>query len=63
MPHDCKVAVYACCCYAKIVPDGYVIAKLGFSNVFNRLHRDTMMELIQLHAPKILHFAANMILN
>jgi hypothetical protein len=56
VPGGCEAAVHSCRRYLEAMPDNYVITKLDFSNAFNCLHRDAMLEAIQLHIPEIYAF-------
>ena len=38
------------------MPDDHAITKLDFTNAFNCLHRDVMLETILKHVPEILFF-------
>ena len=38
------------------MPDSYMVAKLDFTNAFNSIRRDSMLEAVALHAPEILQF-------
>jgi hypothetical protein len=52
----CEAAVHACRRYLENIPDNHVIAKLDFSNAFNSLHRDAMLNAISTHVPEIYAF-------
>ena len=44
VPSGNEAAVYAFWRYLEAMPDDHVIAKLDFTNAFNCLHRDVMLE-------------------
>ena len=52
----CEAAVHATKRFINDSSTDFVIAKLDFSNAFNNLHRDTMLNLIAEHVPEIYHF-------
>jgi hypothetical protein len=45
--------MHACRRYIEAMPDNYVIVKLDFSNAFNCIHRDAMLEAIYQQVPEI----------
>ena len=51
-----EAAVYATRRFINDMPADFVIAKLDFSNAFNNLHRDTMLNATVEHEPEIYHF-------
>ena len=51
VPGGCEAAVHAARRYAGDLPDDHVIVKLYFSNAFNRLHRDVMLQSVADRAP------------
>ena len=52
----CEAAFLAYRRYLEAMPDDHVIAKLDFTNAFNCLHRDVMLEAILRHVPEIYAF-------
>ena len=42
----CEAAVHAMRRFIESMPDGYVVAKLDFTNAFNSLHRDAMLQVV-----------------
>jgi len=55
-PGGCEAAVHATRRFAESMPAGYCIAKLDFSNAFNSLHRDAMLQGVLDRAPGIYKF-------
>ena len=53
---DCEAAVHATRRFINDMPADFVIAKLDFSNAFNNLRRDTMLNAIVEHMPEIYCF-------
>lgn len=49
----CEAAVHACRRFMDSMPDDHVLAKLDFSNAFNSIHRDSMLQSVLLHVPEI----------
>ena len=43
-PAGCEAAVHAAGKYVSAVPQDHVFAKLDFSNAFNSVHRDVMLQ-------------------
>ena len=56
VPGGCEAAVHACRRYLDSLPDGHVIAKLDFSNAFNCLRRDVMLDTVHSVIPEIYTF-------
>ena len=64
MPHQlgvgvsggCEAAIHATRRFMEMMPKGHVIAKLDFSNAFNSLHRDAMLEAVYNKVPEIYKF-------
>ena len=52
----CEAAVHATRRFLLSMPDSYVVANLDFTNAFNSLRRDSMLEAVALHVPEILQF-------
>ena len=52
----CEAAVHATRRFLNNMPADYIIVKLDFSNAFNSLHRDTMLNAIVEHVPQIYRF-------
>ena len=53
VPGCCEAAVHATGRFMSSKPDNYIIAKLDFSNAFNCLHRDTMLERVSEIIPEL----------
>ena len=53
VPGGCEAAVHATRRFAEHMPDDQVIVKLDFTNAFNSLHRDAMLEAISARVPAI----------
>jgi hypothetical protein len=53
VPGGAEAAVHACRRYIEAMPDNYVVVKLDFSNAFNCIHRDAMLEAIYQQVPEI----------
>ena len=56
VPSRCEVVVHACRRYLEAMPNDHFIAKLDFTNAFNCLHRDDMLETMPKHVPEIYAF-------
>jgi hypothetical protein len=56
VPGGCEAAVHACRRFVTSMPDDYVVVKLDFSNAFNCLRRDAMLESIKTSIPEIYSF-------
>ena len=56
VPGGCEAAVHATRRFAEHMPDDQVIVKLDFTNAFNSLHRDAMLEAISVLIPAIYKF-------
>jgi hypothetical protein len=52
----CEAAVHATRRFLAQIQDGEVVAKLDFSNAFNTLRRDDILDAVATHIPEILHF-------
>ena len=52
----CEAAVHATCRFLGSLQPGSVIAKLNFSNAFNCLHRDSMLEAVSQQIPEIYNY-------
>ena len=52
----CEAVVHATRRFTESMPSGYCIAKLDFSNAFNRLHRDAMLRSVIERVPGIYKF-------
>jgi hypothetical protein len=52
----CEAAIHACRRYVASLPEGHVVVKLDFSNAFNSLHRDVMLEAVHDAIPEIYPF-------
>ena len=52
----CEAAVHATRRFVQRMPNYYVIAKLDFTNAFNSLHRDSMLEAVFQNIPEIYKF-------
>jgi len=52
----CEAAVHACRRFMTAMPDNHVLAKLDFSNAFNSIRRDAMLNAVAQHIPEILPF-------
>jgi hypothetical protein len=55
-PGGCEAAVHATRRFMESMPAGYCVVKLDFSNAFNSLHRDVMLQAILDKAPGIYKF-------
>ena len=38
------------------IPDSHVVAKLDFTNAFNSIRRDSLLEAVATHIPELLQF-------
>ena len=56
VPGGCEAAVHACRRFVLNMPDDFFVVKLDFSNAFNCLHRDSMLESIKQSVPGIYSF-------
>ena len=56
MSGGCEAAVHSCRLNIDNLSDGHVIAKLDFTNAFNCLHRDTMLDAVYSTIPDIYAF-------
>ena len=56
IPGGCEAAVHATRRYIEAMPDGYVVAKIDFSNAFNSLRRDLMLRCVADKVPEIYRF-------
>ena len=45
-PGGCEAAVHATRRFVESMPDDHCVVKLDFSNAFNSLHRDVMLEAV-----------------
>jgi hypothetical protein len=52
----CEAAVHATRRFLQSMPDSFMVAKLDFTNAFNSLRRDSMLEAVAVHVPEILQF-------
>ena len=52
----CEAAVHSTRRFLLSMPDNCVVAKLDFTNAFNSVRRDSMLEAVALHVPEILQF-------
>ena len=52
----CEAAVHAARRFIENIPSDYVVAKLDFSNAFNNLHRDVMLQSVYNTLPDICKF-------
>ena len=57
IPGGAEAAVHALRRYAKDLPNDHIIVKLDFTNAFNALRRDEMLEAIWREVPEIYNFA------
>ena len=55
-PHGAETAVHATRLYLDNMPDDHLFLKLDFSNVFNSLRRDRMLESVRQRAPEMYSF-------
>jgi hypothetical protein len=55
-PGGCEAAVHATRRFVESMPDDYCVVKLDFSNAFNSLHRDVMLEAVLEKVPGIYKF-------
>ena len=56
VPGGCEGAIHACRRFVLNMPDDFLVVKLDFSNAFNCLHRDSMLESIKQSVPEIYSF-------
>ena len=56
MPHGAEAAVHATRLYLDNMPDDHLFLKLDFSNAFNSLRRDRMMESVRQRTPEMYPF-------
>ena len=56
IPGGCEAAVHATRRYIDAMPDGFVVAKIDFTNAFNSLHRDRMLHSVAERVPRIYRF-------
>ncbi|MCI0565027.1 MAG: reverse transcriptase domain-containing protein, partial [Nitrososphaera sp.] len=54
IPGGCQAAVPACRRYLQSLLENHLTAKLDFSNAFNCLHRDSMLQAIEKSVPELL---------
>jgi len=54
----CEAAIHATRRFVENMPAGHVVAKLDFSNAFNSLHRDAMLESVCRLVPEIYRFCS-----
>ena len=54
----CEAAVHATRRFVANMPDGWVVAKLDYSNAFNTLHRDAMLAAVHSHIPQLDSFCS-----
>jgi hypothetical protein len=52
----CEAAIHATRRFAEAMPSGHAIVKLDFSNAFNSLHRDAMLNAVAAVCPEIYRF-------
>ena len=52
----CESAVCACCRFLTFMQEGHVIAKLYFTNAFNCIHRDALLNAVFTKVPEIYSF-------
>ena len=55
-PGGCEAAVHATRRFVESMPDDHCVVKLDFSNAFNSLHRDVMLEAVLEQVPGIYKF-------
>ena len=56
VPGGCEAATHASRRFVLNMPDDFIVVKLDFSNAFNCLHRDSMLESIKQSIPEIYPF-------
>ena len=56
VPGGCEAAVHATRRFVQSMPEGYAVAKLDFTNAFNCLHRDAMLQSVIDQIPEIYKF-------
>jgi hypothetical protein len=56
VPGGCEAAVHATRRFVESMPAGYCVVKLDFSNAFNCLHRDAMLDAVLRKVPGIYKF-------
>ena len=56
-----EAAVHACPRYVENMPQGHVFVKIDFTNVFNTLRRDVILEAVERHIPELLPYAAGVV--
>ena len=53
-----EAAVHACRRYVENMPQGHVFVKIDFTNAFNTLRRDVILEAVERHLPELLPYAS-----
>ena len=53
-----EAAVHACRRYVENMPQGHVFVKIDFTNAFNTLRRDVVLEAVESYLPELLPYAS-----
>ncbi len=53
-----EAAVHACRRYVENMPQGHVFVKIDFTNAFNTLRRDVILEAVERHLPELLLYTS-----
>jgi hypothetical protein len=56
VPGGCEAVVHSCRRFIESMPADSVVAKLDFSNAFNSLHRDKILEMVYSKLPELYQF-------
>ena len=56
VPGGCETIIHTCRRFAFNTPNDHIVVKLDFSNAFNCLHRDSMLESFKQSVPEIYSF-------
>ena len=59
VPGGAEAAVHATRRYLQNLPPGHVILKIDFSNAFNSVRRDVILEAVKQHLPELLPYASS----
>ena len=59
VPGGAEIAVHATRRYLQSLPPGHVLVKIDFSNAFNSVRRDVILEAVQRHIPELLPCASS----
>ena len=59
VPGGAEIAVHATRRYLQSLVPGHVLIKIDFSNAFNSVRRDVILEAVQQHIPELLPYATS----